>query len=115
MPAFVARDVLRKLHRNGWVINRSMAAMQGGRDLMDFRLHEIHQPTLVVWGSHDDLIPLAVGERIHKAIPQSSLAVIDGCGHLAPAECWRPVEQATVAFLNGVPPSQDGERHYQPR
>ncbi len=76
-----------KIARNGWVIQRSMSAMTSGRDLLDFRLHDIHQPTLVVWGAEDELIPLSVGKTIHEGIPDSSLVVIDGCGHLAPLEC----------------------------
>jgi pimeloyl-ACP methyl ester carboxylesterase len=110
MPPFVQDDALRKLMRNGWIVNRSMAAMVSGRDLMDFRLHLIHQPTLVVWGSHDDLIPLATGERIHKGIEQSHLVILENCGHLAPAECWQPVEEATLDFLKAEPPPTGGEQ-----
>jgi pimeloyl-ACP methyl ester carboxylesterase len=99
MPEFVMRAVLRKIARNGWVVQRSMASMTSGRDLLDFRLHDIRQPTLVVWGSDDELIPLSVGKKIHEAIPGSSLAVIDGCGHLAPLECSGPVAEATEKFL----------------
>jgi len=103
MPGFVQDAALRKLIRNGWIVNRSMAAMVSGRDLMDFRLHLIHQPTLIVWGSHDDLIPLSAGERIHQGIAQSTLAIMENCGHLAPSECWRPVEKTTLDFLNAQP------------
>ena len=87
--------------RNSWVIHRSMAQMMTGRDLLDFRLHRIQRPTLVVWGSRDDLIPLAAGERMHELIPGSTLDVVEGCGHLAPSECWRPVLKSTVEFLEG--------------
>ena len=55
-----------------------------GRDLLDFRLHKISQPMLIVWGAQDELIPLSVGETIHESVPQSVLDVIEGCGHLAP-------------------------------
>lgn len=110
MPDFVARDVLRKVHRNAWVIHRSMAEMLTGRDLLDFRLHGIQRPTLVVWGSRDDLIPLASGERMHELIPGSSLDVVDGCGHLAPSECWRPVLKSTVEFLKAQPTMLGGRR-----
>jgi pimeloyl-ACP methyl ester carboxylesterase len=99
LPEFVQRAMLEKLNNNGWVIDRSMAAMADGRELLDFRLHDLKQPTLVVWGSKDDLIPLPVGQRIHSLIPDSSLLVVEGCGHLAPAECWRPVAKGTIDFL----------------
>ena len=110
MPDFVARDVLRKVHRNAWVIHRSMAEMMTGRDLLDFRLHRIQRPTLVMWGSRDDLIPLASGERMHELIPGSTLDVVDGCGHLAPSECWRPVLKSTIDFLKSQPTTLGGRR-----
>jgi pimeloyl-ACP methyl ester carboxylesterase len=112
MPDFVVRDVVRKLDRNGWVISRSMAAMTSGRDLLDFRLHDIRQPTLVVWGSVDELIPLSAGRSIHEGIPNSVLNVIEGCGHLAPLECWQPVAEATDTFLKAQPPMQGGEKTF---
>ncbi len=111
MPPFVARDALRKLQRNAWVVTRSMNQMQGGQDLMDFRLGEIRQPTLVLWGGSDALIPVATGEQIHRGIRGSVLEVVDGCGHLAPAECWRPVLAGTLAFLRAEPAMSGGERH----
>jgi pimeloyl-ACP methyl ester carboxylesterase len=110
MPAFVTRAVLRKIEENGWVIKRSMAAMTSGRDLLDFRLHAMQPPTLVVWGSQDDLIPLSSGEKIHELIPHSVLYVVEGCGHLAPLECSKPVVEGTVDFLRAEPPMQGGEK-----
>jgi len=109
MPNFVMRAVLRKLVRNGWVIERSMSAMTSGRDLLDFRLHDIRQPTLVVWGAEDELIPLSVGKTIHEGITDSSLVVIEGCGHLAPLECSEPVLEATEKFLRAPQPVRANE------
>jgi pimeloyl-ACP methyl ester carboxylesterase len=86
-----------------------MSAMTNGHDLLDFRLHDIRQPTLVVWGAEDELIPLSVGEKIHEGIPDSSLAVIDECGHLAPLECSEPVTEATEKFLHAQQPVQASE------
>jgi len=110
MPGFVQQDALRKLHSNAWVVKRSIAAMTNGKDLMDFRLWKIHEPTLIVWGGHDDLIPIEAGERLHRGISGSVFEVMEGCGHLAPAECYRPVESATLAFLTADPAPQGGEQ-----
>ncbi|HTD97136.1 MAG TPA: alpha/beta hydrolase [Edaphobacter sp.] len=110
MPDFVAKAALRKLQENGWVINRSMASMMSGRDLLDFRLHNIQKPTLIVWGAQDELVPLSVGETIHRGIPNSVLTVVQGCGHLAPLECAKPVVESTVEFLRAEPPMQGGEK-----
>lgn len=112
MPGFLTRAVLRRFAQNGWVINRSMASMTNGRDLLDFRLHEIRQPTLIVWGSQDDLIPVSAGRKMHELIPNSTLNVVEGCGHLAPLECPRPVLDSTVDFLRAEPPMQGGEKTF---
>ncbi len=110
VPAFVTKAVLRKFAQNGWVISRSMTAMTSGRDLLDFRLYRIQQPTLIVWGAQDDLIPLSSGKKMHELIPGSVLNVVEGCGHLAPLECSQPVVEGTVDFLRAEPPMQGGER-----
>ena len=112
MPEFVMRAVLRKIARSGWVVERSMSAMTSGKDLLDFRLHDLQQPTLVVWGAEDELIPLEVGRKIHEGIPNSSLNVVEGCGHLAPLECWEPVAQATESFLRAQPPIAGTEKSF---
>ena len=109
MPDFVMRAVLKKITRNGWVVQRSMTAMTSGSDLLDFRVHDIRQPTLVLWGAEDELIPLEVGKKIHEGIPNSLLKVVDGCGHLAPLECSEPVVEATEKFLRAPQPLEAGD------
>jgi pimeloyl-ACP methyl ester carboxylesterase len=115
LPDFAAEAALRKLEGNAWVVQRSMSAMTNGKDLLDFRLHGITQPMLIMWGSRDDLIPLSVGEVIHKSVPQSVLNVVEGCGHLAPAECPGPVIEGTVDFLKAEPPMRGGEKTFAAR
>jgi pimeloyl-ACP methyl ester carboxylesterase len=115
LPNFAAEAALRKLEKNAWVIRRSMRAMTNGRDLLDFRLYKISQPMLIVWGAQDDLIPLSAGEAIHKSVPQSVLNIVEGCGHLAPAECPQPVIEGTVDFLKAEPAMRGGERTFPAR
>jgi pimeloyl-ACP methyl ester carboxylesterase len=110
VPDFVSKALVRKFAETGWVINRSMAEMTNGKDLLDFRLHGMQRPTLIVWGSKDDLIPLGVGRKMHELIPASTLNIVEGCGHLAPLECSKPVIDATVDFLRAEPAMQGGER-----
>jgi len=112
VPDFAAEAMVRKLQANAWVVNRSTASMINGRDLLDFRLHNISQPMLIVWGAQDELIPLASGEAIHRSVPQSVLDVVEGCGHLAPAECAQPVLEGTVEFLRSQPPMHGGGRTF---
>ena len=114
MPGFVAKAALRKLQGNAWVIRRSMRAMTNGHDLLDFRLNNMQRPVLIVWGAQDALIPLSAGETMHQDIPHSVLHVMEGCGHLTPAVCWKPVVRSTVDFLRAEPPMQGGEKSFPP-
>lgn len=117
LPGFVQRAVITRLRRNAWVIDRSVGAMETGRDLLDFQLQRVTAPTLVVWGADDELIPVSVGEAIHRDIPGSAMLVVAGCGHLAPLECSAPVVSGTVGFLRAEPALRGGEAtvpgHYQ--
>ena len=115
VPDFVAAAMVRKLQGNAWVVSRSISAMMSGRDLLDFRLHNISDPMLIVWGSKDELIPLSAGEAIHERVPQSVLNIIEGCGHLAPAECAGPVTESTVDFLRSEPAMRGGEKTFPGR
>jgi pimeloyl-ACP methyl ester carboxylesterase len=111
LPAFASRAAVRRLQANAWVIERSVTSMEAGHDLLDFRLQSIHQPTLVVWGGEDKLIPPSVGETMHRDIPDSSLLIVDGCGHLAPGECTKPVLAGTLDFLEAHPAVTGTETH----
>ena len=110
LPDFAVRAAIRRLQRNAWVINRSVNAMTSGRDLLDFRLSHIKRPTLIIWGDKDVLIPVSVAESMHQLIPRSSLIFVQGCGHLAPAQCSGPVIASTVKFLESEPPWSDVEQ-----
>lgn len=53
---------------------------------------EIDIPVLLLWGDHDEVIPLWVGEKLHDELPNAELQLIKNCGH-APHE-ERPGETA---------------------
>ena len=42
---------------------------------------KITVPTLIVWGEHDKMAPLAYGKKLHEAIQGSQLAIIKNTGH----------------------------------
>ena len=110
MPDFIAQASIDKLQRGAWVITRSVNAMTSGRDLLDFRISTIRQPTLIVWGSKDTLIPPSVGESMHHLISNSSMTIVEGCGHLAPGQCTAPVLTTTIQFLKSNPPQKNQEQ-----
>jgi pimeloyl-ACP methyl ester carboxylesterase len=44
-------------------------------------LHELDIPTFLLWGEDDDVVPIAVAERMSDALDFSTLALIPECGH----------------------------------
>ena len=103
LPGFVQRAALRRFQQEQWVIDRSLASMKTGKDLLDTRLGDLTEPLLIVWGGVDDLIPLSAGERMHALDPSSELDILSGCGHLTPKTCPDRAAAVTVDFLKENP------------
>ncbi|HUS10540.1 MAG TPA: alpha/beta hydrolase [Pyrinomonadaceae bacterium] len=60
------------------------------------KLPTITVPTLILWGRQDQIIPLRVGQSLHQLIPNSTLEIIEECGHVPQEE--KPAE--TVAIIS---------------
>ena len=60
---------------------------------------KIQVPTLIIWGREDKIIPLENGVRLHQAIKNSRLVVVDHCGHDPPDEQPEKVIEITEKFL----------------
>ncbi len=65
------------------------------------RIAKITQPTLILWGGQDRLIPPASGERFAKDIAGSKLVVFDTLGHVPHEEDAAATIAAVQAFLAG--------------
>jgi len=46
----------------------------------------ISQPTLIIWGEEDTVIPISDGHKLHDAILNSRLVVLKDCGHVPSEE-----------------------------
>jgi pimeloyl-ACP methyl ester carboxylesterase len=64
-------------------------------------LHRIQCPTLLLWGRHDRLLPVGIGEYLAKNIPGARLEIIENCGHMLPFEKTADFAAKTTAFLGG--------------
>lgn len=80
------------------------AALRGRAERPDYveMLSRIAVPTLIVVGSEDAFTPVKDARFMHERIPGSSLAVIEGAGHMPNLE--RPAEfnGALQQFLDGL-------------
>jgi pimeloyl-ACP methyl ester carboxylesterase len=62
-------------------------------------LPHIVAPTLLVWGSHDPLVSVAVGHILTMALPHNNLLVFPGAGHMPMYERAEAFNRAALAFL----------------
>jgi len=72
-------------------------------------LGTITVPTLIITSSADKVIPPSESEAMAKAIPESTLVVIDGAAHLSNVEAPEAFNSAVRGFMAGLtafePPS----------
>ena len=61
---------------------------------------KIQQPTLVLWGAEDRLIPLEVAQQFHTDLPNSTLVVLDDLGHVPMEEDPERSVEPLLQFLN---------------
>lgn len=69
------------------------------RQLLE-RLHTIEAPTLIIWGNHDRIIPVAHAHIAAKKIPHARLAIFDNCGHMPMLEQPEKFNRIVLEFLN---------------
>ncbi|MFI9486003.1 alpha/beta fold hydrolase [Promicromonospora sp. NPDC052451] len=68
-------------------------------------LPHVAVPTLLVWGRLDARSPLAVAHRFAAAIPDTTLVVVEGAGHLSHLERAEQVNDAIRDFCRAHPPA----------
>ena len=104
VPGFIQRAIFRYVDRHGWVVRRNMDSMLTGQALLDHKLGALHMPVLIVWGQEDHLLPVSMGEQIHRDVPQSEMEVFVGCGHLGPEQCAGRMAPVVNGFLDETSP-----------
>lgn len=65
------------------------------------RAYRVTVPTLLVWGRQDRLIPPAYADAWQAALPDATVALVDGAGHMLPYEQPAAVIEAVTAHLTG--------------
>ena len=59
------------------------------------RYKSIELPTLILWCDHDRIVPLDVGLKLRRTMPNSKLRIISECGHM-------PQEEQPAAVLSQI-------------
>ncbi len=87
-------------HRRG-LINTARNIIPPDLEQLSARFVEIDVPTLLMWGRHDRVVPLSIGERLLEELPNSTLEVMEECGHLPPEEVPKDSLKIVESFLRG--------------
>ena len=86
-PQQIRRELLYEFSVNGLGKPAFLPAVGAltGYDILD-RLEEIDEPTLLVWGRDDLVVPAADAPGYQERIRDSELVIFDECGHVPMAE-----------------------------
>ena len=60
--------------------------------------HLINQPTLIIWGEEDTVIPIKCGHKLHSEILNSRFVVLKDCGHVPPEEKSELFTELVIEF-----------------
>lgn len=104
-PAGLIRDVLRPRPLLFWQNTQEMLQS-------DFRaeIAGVKVPALIIWGEQDLLLPLALGQALHAALPHASFVTLPNCGHRPMLACPERVSSIALDFLTpGSAPHWSGQ------
>lgn len=89
-----------------WEAQRAVAraafSRQGQQFAVRDRLGDIQQPSLVVWGAKDRVIPLAHGVAAVSALPDALFKVMPGIGHVPQVEDAAGLARAIDRFARSL-------------
>lgn len=100
-----AREELRNLRESLFAHGEpDPVALAGGLEILrsaDLRpvLSDIQQPTLILHGERDTLVPLAAAEYTAEQMPQGKLEIVEGAGHAPFISHPELFTRAVVEFL----------------
>lgn len=73
---------------------RGLSTARGG-EITKEQIGRLALPTLVLWGRHDPVFPLASGQELAEILPNSELVIFEFSGHL-------PMEEEPAAFAEEI-------------
>jgi pimeloyl-ACP methyl ester carboxylesterase len=74
------------------------------------RLSAVRAPTLIVWGTRDNVFPASEAQRLRRLLPGASLRLVPGAGHWSMLDAADLVGHHIKDFL-GAPAIQAGVGH----
>ena len=83
------------------IIHSARQIMPEGIAELSERYKTIELPTLILWCDHDRIVPLEVGLRLRRTLPNSTLRLVEDCGHMPQEEQPELTLQLIKAFIGG--------------
>ena len=83
---------------NRAAVSQRFAQSNAGSDADNIR--KVQEPTLIIWGAKDKLVPPEYAERFHQDIPGSWVAMFDHLGHVPQEEDPARTLDAVRQFLD---------------
>lgn len=65
------------------------------------RYKSIKLPTLILWCDHDRIVPLEVGLKLRRSLPNSTLRLVEDCGHMPQEEQPASTLKLLKGFIGG--------------
>jgi len=90
---------LRNEHNRLAIVQTALQILPPGLADHTARYREIELPTLLLWGRHDPVVPLSVGEKLLSVLPRARLEALEECGHLVPEELPEDSLNVVLEFL----------------
>jgi pimeloyl-ACP methyl ester carboxylesterase len=102
MPArLVARYLAPYVGTEGVTHLLTLARSLRAEDVEELDLKRIKAPTLIVWGEKDPWLDSGLPERIHAAIPNSTLVRLPDVGRFAPEEAPDVLSRLILELMEG--------------
>ena len=102
VPGFIGDEIARRAFEHADFKEKIFTEYRANLQLLEPRLPEISQPTLVLWGDQDGLLHVSMADVFHDRLPNSQKVIMDNMGHAPMIE--RPADTAEIyeAFLDSA-------------
>jgi len=87
------------LHNHIFFEELSVEALQ---DAYNDKLHLIHTPTLVIWGTHDRLLHVTCADVLREGLPKAHCVIFEETGHVPMMEKPKETADEQLAFMAKV-------------
>ncbi len=80
-------------------LGMNIMTLEGQTTVLLDRLSELFVPTLIVWGTKDNVVPVTHGYVASQLIPNCQLHIFEDCGHNSHRQKVHEFSQLLIKFL----------------